>query len=158
MDTSLWILWKDIPKISVSHSVVSDSLRPHGLQPTRLLCPWNSPVKNTGVSSHSLLQGIFPIQGSNLRLPHCRQILYCLSCQGSPDIRCCCPEKELRKEEVSLYSSPLKKNLSSLGQTHLPEMTPPISASDAYTGHPTNRPVFVFKKKFNIDIIIIPDA
>ena len=81
------------------------TLRPHGLQPTRLLCPWNSPVKNTGASSHSLLQGIFPIQGSNLRLPHCRHILYRLSHQGSPDIRCCLPEKELRKEipEVSEY-------------------------------------------------------
>ena len=37
-------------------SVVSDSMRPHGLQPTRLLCPWDSPGKNTGVSCHSLLQ------------------------------------------------------------------------------------------------------
>ena len=49
-------------------SVVSDSLRPHGLQPTRLLCPWDSPGKNTGVGCHFLLQGIFPIQGSNLCL------------------------------------------------------------------------------------------
>jgi len=48
------------------------------------LCPWNSPGKNTGVSSHSLLQGIFPTQGSNPRLLHCRQILYHLSHQGSP--------------------------------------------------------------------------
>ena len=39
---------------SFSHSVVSDSLRSHGLQPTRLLCPQNSPGKNTGVGSHSL--------------------------------------------------------------------------------------------------------
>ena len=42
---------------SVSHSVVSDSLRPHGLWPTRLLCPWNSPGKNTGVASRSLSRG-----------------------------------------------------------------------------------------------------
>ena len=41
-------------------SVVSDSLRPHGLQPVRLLCPWDSPGKNTGVGCHVLLQGIFP--------------------------------------------------------------------------------------------------
>ena len=40
--------------------------------------------KNTGVGSHSFLQGILPTQSSNLGLPHCRQILYCLSCQGSP--------------------------------------------------------------------------
>ena len=34
--------------------------RPHGKQPARLLCPWNSPGKNTGVGSHFLLQGMFP--------------------------------------------------------------------------------------------------
>ena len=69
---------------SASHSVLSDSLQPHGLLPTRLLCPWSSPGKNTGVSSHSLLQGIFLTQGSNLDLPHCRQMLHPLSHQESP--------------------------------------------------------------------------
>ena len=44
--------------------------------PSRLLCPWNSPGKNTGVGSHSLLQGIFPTQGSNLGLLHCRHIFF----------------------------------------------------------------------------------
>ena len=68
---------------SVSHSVVSDSLPSSGLQPTRLLCPWNSPG-NTGVSSHFLLQGIFQTQGSNLGLLHCRQILCHMNHQGSP--------------------------------------------------------------------------
>ena len=67
---------------SVSHSVVSDSLRPLALQPTRLPCPWNSPGKSTGEGCHSLLQGIFPTQGPDPRLPHCRQILYNLSHQG----------------------------------------------------------------------------
>ena len=67
---------------SVSHSVVSDSMQSHGLQSTRLFCPWNSPGKNTGVGCHFLLQGIFPTQGLNLGLPHCRQILYRLSHQG----------------------------------------------------------------------------
>ena len=105
-------------------SVVSDSVRPHRRQPTRLLCPWDSPGKNTGVGCHFLLQcmnvksesevsqscltlsnpmdyslpgssvhgilqarilewvaisfsrGIFPTQGSNLCLLHCRLILY----------------------------------------------------------------------------------
>ena len=52
----------------------------------RLLCPWNFPGKNTGVSCHFLLQGIFPTQGSNPGLLHCRQIPYQLSCQGSPRI------------------------------------------------------------------------
>ena len=66
-----------------SRSVVSDSLRPHGLQPTRLLRPWDFPGKGAGVGYHLLLQGIFPIQGSNPGLLHCRQTLYCLSHQGS---------------------------------------------------------------------------
>ena len=48
---------------------MSDSLQPHGLKPmVILLCPWNSPGKNTGLGCHFLLQGIFPSQGSNLRL------------------------------------------------------------------------------------------
>ena len=53
---------------SVSHSVVSNFLQPDGLSPPRPLSPWNSPGKNTGVGSHSLLQGIFPTQGSNSNL------------------------------------------------------------------------------------------
>ena len=52
--------------------------------PARLFHPWDSPGKNSGVSCHSLLQGIFPTQGSNLGLLHCRQILYRLSYHGSP--------------------------------------------------------------------------
>ena len=66
-----------------SRSVVSDSLRPHGLQSTRLLCPWDFPGKGTGVGFHFLLQEIFPTQGMNLGLPNCRQMLYRLSHQGS---------------------------------------------------------------------------
>ena len=54
------------------------------LQPARLLCPPHSPGKNTGVGCHSLFQGIFPTQGSNLGFLHCRQILYHLTHQGSP--------------------------------------------------------------------------
>ena len=46
----------------------------------------DSPGKNTGVGCHALLQGIFPTQGLNSGLPHCRWILYCLSLQGSPRI------------------------------------------------------------------------
>ena len=80
-----------------SLSVVSDSVTPwapHGggtkpvtePVPARFLCLWDSPGKNTGVHCHALLQGIFPTQGSNPGLPHCRQILYCLSHQGSPRI------------------------------------------------------------------------
>ena len=61
---------------SVSPSVVSDSLRSHRLQLFRLLCPRNSPGKNTGVGCHFLLQGIFLTQGSSLDLLLCRQIFY----------------------------------------------------------------------------------
>ena len=50
------------------------------------LYSWNSPDKNTGVGCHSLLQGMFLTQGSNAGLPHCRQIFYCLSHQGSGSI------------------------------------------------------------------------
>ena len=46
-----------------SPSVMSDSLRPHGLKPTRFLCPWNSPGKNTGAGCHFLLQGNLPDPG-----------------------------------------------------------------------------------------------
>ena len=66
---------------SESGSVVSDSLQPCGLY-----SPWNSPGQNTGVCSLSLLQGIFPTQGSNTGLPHCRWILYQLSHKVSPRI------------------------------------------------------------------------
>ena len=67
--------------VSGSCSVVSDSLWPDGLY-----SPWNSPGQNTGVGSLSLLQGIFPNQGSKPGLPHCRQILYQLSHKGNPRI------------------------------------------------------------------------
>ena len=63
-----------------SDSVRSDSLLPHGLY-----SPLNSPGQNTGVGSLSLLQGIFPTQGSNPGLPHCKWILYQLSYQGISD-------------------------------------------------------------------------
>ena len=58
---------------------MSDSLQPHGLLPIRLLRPWDFPGKGIGVGCHFLLQGIFLTQGSNLGLPHCRQMLYRLS-------------------------------------------------------------------------------
>ena len=64
---------------SVCQSVMSSFLRPRGLQPMRLLCPWDSPGKNTGVGCHSFLQRIFLTQGSNPGLLRCRQVLYHLS-------------------------------------------------------------------------------
>ena len=112
-------MFKYIYSVQFSCSVVSDPLRPHGLQHARLPCPsptpgaysnlcplswwchpiipssvapfssclqsfWNSPSQNTGVVSLSFLQQIFPTQGSNPGLLHCRKILYQLSQKGSP--------------------------------------------------------------------------
>ena len=57
----------------ISCSVMSDSLQLHGREPTRLLCPWDFPGKNTGLGCHFLLQGIFPIQGLN---PYLLCLLY----------------------------------------------------------------------------------
>ena len=73
--------WYLCLKESESRSVVSDSLHPHGLY-----SPWNSPYQNTGVGSCSFLQGIFPTQGSNPGLLHCRRMLYQLSHKGIPAI------------------------------------------------------------------------
>ena len=70
---SQWVKWSE------SRSVMSDTLWPHGLY-----TPWNSPGQNTEVSGHSFLQGIFPTQGWNPGLLHCRWILYQLSHQRSP--------------------------------------------------------------------------
>ena len=71
----MWVKWSE------SCSVVSNSLRPRGLY-----SPWTPPGQNTEVGSLSLLQGIFPTQGSNPGLSYCRQILYQLSHKGSPQI------------------------------------------------------------------------
>ena len=65
--------------ISVKITQSCPTLQPHGLY-----SPWNSLGQNTEVGSRFLLQGIFPTQGSNPGLPHCRQTLYQLSHQGSP--------------------------------------------------------------------------
>ena len=63
---------------------MSDSLGTHGLQPSRLLRPWDFPGKNTGVGFHFLLQGIFKTQGSNLLLQHWQEDSLPLSHWASP--------------------------------------------------------------------------
>ena len=68
-------------QVKVKVPVMSDSLWPHGLY-----SPWNSPGQNTRVGSLPLLQGIFPTQGSNSSLLHCRQGVYQLSHKGSSRI------------------------------------------------------------------------
>ena len=83
-DISKWFQLDIIVRFSENYVTVlviqsCPTLQSHGLSPTRLLCPWNSPGKNTWVDYHFLLQGIFPTQGSNLGPLHCRQIRYHLS-------------------------------------------------------------------------------
>ena len=78
-------LWKS-PDFSRNVKVAQACLtlcNPMDCNPLGSSVPGYSPGKNTGVGSHSLLQGILPTQGWNPSLPHCRQILYCLSQQGS---------------------------------------------------------------------------
>ena len=73
-------------------SLLSDSVRLYGLQPARLLYPWNSPGKNTGVGCHALLQGVLPTQGPNLSLLcflHCQADSLPLHQLGSPKQECC---------------------------------------------------------------------
>ena len=79
-----------------------------------------SPSKNTRVGCHVFLQGIFPTQGSNPGLLHCRQILHCLSHQVSPDICVCITNSlhctaEINNIVHQLYSN---KNLKNYGSDH----------------------------------------
>ena len=98
---------------SVSCSVMPDSLQPHGLLPTRLLCPWDSPDKNTGVGCHSLLQGTFLTQGLNPGLPHCSQMLLLSEPPGKFALHL----KRLVKEEVkNTRASRRKEIIKKLGQ------------------------------------------
>ena len=82
--STTWTHLENLMKESESDSVMSSSWQPHGLY-----SPWNSPGQNTRVGSLSLLQGIFPTQGLNPGLPHCRQVLHQLSHKGSPRIMEC---------------------------------------------------------------------
>ena len=92
---------------SESHSVVSDSLWPHGLY-----SPWNSPGENTGVGSLSLLHGIFPTQGLNPGLLHCRQIFYQLSHKGSPYAEYIMPNARLDEAQARIKIA--RKNMDNL--------------------------------------------
>ena len=75
--------WSGVPNSPTeSHSVTSASLLPHWLY-----SPWNSSGQNTELGNLSLLQGIFPTQGSNPGLLHCRQILYQLSHKETPRVQ-----------------------------------------------------------------------
>ena len=73
-DSALWLKWREVKVAQLCPALCNP-----------MDCPWNSPGQNTWVGSLSLLQGIFPTQGSNPGLPHCRwDDLYQLSHKGSP--------------------------------------------------------------------------
>ena len=101
-------------KVKAKGAVVSDSLRPRGLY-----SPWSSLGQNTGVGSLSLLQGIFPTQGQNPGLPHCRQIPCQLSPQGSPAAR------------KALQMPLLRRRLSSMWRVWGPQLVPKEAGSGA---------------------------
>ena len=72
-------------------SDMSNSLWPHRLYPTRFLCPWNFPIKNTGVDCHFLLQGIFLTPGIEPTSPHWQVDILLLCHLWNPGyIVCCC--------------------------------------------------------------------
>ena len=126
-----------------SCSVVSNSLRPHGLY-----SPWNSLDQNIGVHSLSLVQGIFPTQGSNPGLSHCRWILYQLSHKGSPkywsgwpflsprDLSD--PGIELRSSALqvdSLQSEPWRNPKMQWGEVKVAQSCPTLCDPMDYTVH-----------------------
>ena len=108
-------------KVKVSQSCLT-------LSPHELYSPWNSPGQNTGMGSHSLLQGIFPTQGSNSGLPHCRRILYQLSRQGS--------SRNTEVGSLSLLRWVFWTQESNRGLLHCRQILYPPS----YEGTPSNSP------------------
>ena len=97
-------------------SLLSVSLQPHGLQPARLLCPWDFPGKNTGVGCHFLLQGIFWTPGSILHFLHYRLILYHWATweARSPSIQQCIHEVAIMRIPLGATRKPAgvkRKNL-----------------------------------------------
>ena len=94
-ESTLWILVENADSLSpVNYNFCSRASEvkiaqscPTVCDPHGLYIPWNSLGQDTKVGSLSLLQGIFPTQGSNPGLPQCKQILYQLSHKGSSRIK-----------------------------------------------------------------------
>ena len=122
----------------VSSSVESDSQQPPGLQPTRLLCPWDSPGKNTGVGYLFLLQGIFPTQGSNSDLLHGRQILYHLSHMGGVQCNPC-------QNSNGIFNN--NKNLKFTGNHRRPQIPTSILKEKSKAGATTSSDEHYSKSK-----------
>ena len=141
-----------------SCSVMSDSVRPHGLY-----IPWNSPGRNTGVGSCSLLQGIFPTQGSNPGLLHCRWILYQLSHKMTQmvPLRASVPTKEELQSAVGCehpqgaVSSPLPDRMptTELSCPLVCDRRRPSGASQRYCCQSGNTVAFWKKLGVNINTL-----
>ena len=112
-------------------SVVSESLRPHRLQPIRLLSTWDSSGKNTAVGCHFLLQGMFPLQGLNSHLLIGKRILYYLSHLGSSEVellhviyeKCSDSSITVKEKRKALHESetrPLQNIDNNVGRNGLP--------------------------------------
>ena len=109
-----------------SHSVMSSSLQPHGWESARLLCPWNSPGKHTGVGSRSLLQGNPPNSGIEPRSPELQADSLLSKPRGKP------PHKYRRLKTHGAYaypSSQVRPSLSGLAGT-------PAHEDEQYTPEP----------------------
>ena len=113
----LWVFWKKLigillfiflvlsPGITKSAvtSVVSNSLWPYGPWPSRLLCPWDSPGKNTGMGHHFPFQRISPTQGSN---PH----LLCLLHWQVASLPLAPPGKPWKRGQWSIFIFDKRRN------------------------------------------------
>ena len=132
---------------------MSDSLRLHGLLPARLLCPWDSSGKNTGVGCHALLQVISPTQGWKLCLLHCGWIPYCWTTGEAPfhqgdstnrararrsvrreGVTCKltnppCPQSSLSANLLILLPKPILSCSVLPAPSHLPSSSSPLSCS-----------------------------
>ena len=100
-----------------SHSVMSNFLQPHGLQPVRLFCPWDFPGKNTRVGCRFLFQGIFPTQGLNWLVLH--SLGYSL-----PQIPLGIPDKFFRTCLKKIYVTTEVKFVFYYGSLQVTKVTP----------------------------------
>ena len=120
ISTQAW--FKGVKVKVLSHSVMSNSLQPHGWESSRLLCPWNSPGKHIGVGSRSLLQGNPPNTGIESRSPK----LQSDSLMSEPTHK----YRRLKTHGAYAYpSSQVRPSLSGLAGT-------PVHEDEQYTPEP----------------------
>ena len=115
------------------------SLRPRGLQPINLFCPWDFPGKDTGVGCHFLVQRIFLTQGSNQGLLHCCQILYRLSYEKSSESLRGMERRELDQLSAS-YAVNSPQQVSAGPSRWERRRTPPSRGAKVIAGQWTESP------------------